>query len=157
MTETYATCGICSTLTVVHPACSGRGCEDRDCKSGHVCPKCCERPSEALRGSGWSPKTAMVALKPWKEMVRSAIDAALAARDPRDWVPTPLTNGRVVMRDAWAEGWHLGISEGPTADGGVYFRGVAEREDRGIKVRLPSAWVDRIRQACFPGLPGKSE
>ena len=156
----YIQCGICSTHLVVHPACGGSGCvgtaqAGQDCKDGYVCPKCCEKPYEALRGAGWSPTSCVVALKPYKQQIHDALDRLMD--DVKDqWVPTPNQAGTSVMREAWIGEWHFGVSESRYSES-VTWKGMVENESRGVKCRLPSAWVQRIRDKTARGLPGRSE
>lgn len=124
------------------------------CTGGLACPGCGQ---EGARGAGWSSITSMVAIKSWKEEIRAALDVALSPEGRvGNWAPVATVDGSKVNREAWAGSWHLGIQEDAGVEG-QRFRGMAECEARGVRCRLPSAWVDRVRQVCCPEAPGRSE
>jgi hypothetical protein len=158
----HAVCGVCSSLQVPCPDCvmavrpldgSTRMCRTCVNNSGLVCPNCTDKP-EALRGSGWAIGIPLVGIKPYKDQVRALLDETLGGKM---WsAAMPAKSGKVNW-EAWAGEWHVGIEESKSgAEGGTIFMGMAETCRRRFRVRLPSAWVDRIRQVVCPEREGKS-
>jgi hypothetical protein len=153
----YARCAICSTYQVACPSHAGTACS-RCGGSGFLCPSCAE--PEKLAGTGWSTTTAWVPLKQYKEQIRAILDHLLSPEvfgaSGGGWEPRTAKTGKV-NREAFYEGWHVGIEESKSgAEGGTVFLGLAENESRGCKCRLPSQWVQRIRDKACPGLECKS-
>lgn len=155
----FLQCTICSTYMVPCPSCLGAGCNnDEDCKIGNVCPSCCER---SLKGSGWGVGIPMVALKEFKEELRGLLDRVLSdevfGQRSMGWEPVPTIDSQKVNREIWYGQWHLGIEQSKNPEGEIVFKGLAEDMRRRLKVRLPSAWVQRVRQKVCPEAPGRSE
>lgn len=144
----HASCDVCECLLVTTKA------------KGDVCPACCPDPS-VLVGAGWMSGVGVVAIKPYKEEVRAVLDHLLSrdvlGQPGKGWEPIVTKDGAATNREAWHGQWHVGIHEKLDADGATVFLGAAEDARRRLKVRLPSAWVARIRQVVCPEAPGRSE
>ncbi len=119
------------------------------------CQACGSEMTIGHRCRGWAPegKTFMQPLRKHREDVEAAVASA-------EWgSPVAHSDGSRVMREAWAGEWHLLIEEltSRVDEKTNTFRGLAEHEGRGVKVRLSPQLVDQARKKTCPGVAGKSE
>jgi hypothetical protein len=109
---------------------------------------------------GWSQATAMQPLRRYRDVVERAV--ALSLERGAWGEPVATKRGDKANREAWVDvdgdSWHLGIEESASlADGVATFRGMAECEEIGVKVRFSPQLVDLVRGRQYPGAKGRSE
>ena len=128
--------------------------------SADACKFCGLESALDHRCRGWSTTTAMQPLRKYRDVVERAVALSLE----RGAWGEPAVNGRgdKVNREAWVEVdgdlYHLGLEEaGSLADGLATFKGMAECEEIGVKVRLSPQLVDLVRKRRYPGAKGRSE